>query len=280
MTAEVADVNAAEPAFHGAQPSAHPTSPHRGLSVRSAIAIDRECAHGNRKATDLHEYAVGRADPWDQLRAVADGSVTMTAEQHRRRRHDRNEKGPTRSKAIIMSRTDAFVLECRRLLREQVRKREEVVRVEGPLMIETCIALGWVPDVILCDARAADRLDQLEALRGHELQICTSDVVRTTMSQPRLEPAVAFGPVPTPEHVRPRRALLIGAQDPNNVGSLLRTGLAMGVDTAFMLPGTPDPFNPVVLRASAGASMALRWTLCPICSCANLTEATHAVSCL
>lgn len=62
------------------------------------------------------------------------------------------------------------------------------------------------------------------------------------MSQPRLEPAVAFGPPPNPPATLPRRAqraLLMGVQDPNNMGSLLRTGLAMGIDTVFLLPGTP-----------------------------------------
>lgn len=204
----------------------------------------------------------GGSDPWDQLRRATRGEApVVTAEEHREKRRERNVKGPKRSKGIIMSRTDPLILECRRLLREQVRKREEVVRVEGPMMIETCLAFGWVPDIILCGSRTAESLERLEALHGHELQVCTDDVVRTTMSQPRLEPAVAFGPVPgVPENAprRPQRALLLGAQDPNNVGSLLRTGLAMGVDTVYMLPGTPDPFNPAVLRASVGAAMALR----------------------
>ena len=49
--------------------------------------------------------------------------------------------------------------------------------------------------------------------------------------------------------------MLLGVQDPNNLGSLIRSGAAYGVDTVYLLPGSPDPFNPTVLRASAGASM-------------------------
>lgn len=112
-----------------------------------------------------------------------------------------------------------------------------------------------------CALQAA-KLERLKALRGHELYLATDDVVRTVMSQPRLEPAVAFGPVPQiPPSLppRPRRALLLGVQDPNNLGSLLRSGLAMGIDTVFLLPNTPDPFNTAVLRASAGAAMGLRY---------------------
>ena len=88
----------------------------------------------------------------------------------------------------------------------------------------------------------ADELERLKGLAGLELQLASDDVVRSVMSQPRLEPAVAFGPPPSPPTTLPRRAqraLLMGVQDPNNMGSLLRTGLAMGIDTVFLLPGTP-----------------------------------------
>lgn len=88
----------------------------------------------------------------------------------------------------------------------------------------------------------ADELERLKGLAGLELQLASDDVVRSVMSQPRLEPAVAFGPPPSPPTTLPRRtqrALLMGIQDPNNMGSLLRTGLAMGIDTVFLLPGTP-----------------------------------------
>jgi len=146
--------------------------------------------------------------------------------------------------------------------RNQARKRAGVVRVEGIKMIETCLAFGWTPDIVLCGTREADELERMERLAGHELQLASDDVVKSVMSQPRLELAVAFGPPPSaPSSLprRPQRALLLAVQDPNNLGSLLRSGLAMGVDTVFLLPGTPDPFNAAVLRASAGAAMGLRY---------------------
>ncbi|KAJ6919701.1 hypothetical protein NC651_013603 [Populus alba x Populus x berolinensis] len=53
----------------------------------------------------------------------------------------------------------------------------------------------------------------------------------------------------------PHRILVLeGIQDPGNLGTLLRSALALGWGGVFLLPGCCDPFNSKVLRASRGAS--------------------------
>ncbi|KAI3932103.1 hypothetical protein MKW92_011835 [Papaver armeniacum] len=44
------------------------------------------------------------------------------------------------------------------------------------------------------------------------------------------------------------------ADDPGNLGALLRSAIAFGWDGVFMLPGCCDPFNDKALRAARGAS--------------------------
>jgi TrmH family RNA methyltransferase len=41
--------------------------------------------------------------------------------------------------------------------------------------------------------------------------------------------------------------------DPGNLGTILRSAEAAGVDAVVLTPGSVDPFNPKVVRASAGA---------------------------
>jgi RNA methyltransferase, TrmH family len=41
--------------------------------------------------------------------------------------------------------------------------------------------------------------------------------------------------------------------DPGNLGAILRSSEAAGVDVVVLTPGSVDPFNPKVVRASAGA---------------------------
>jgi TrmH family RNA methyltransferase len=54
--------------------------------------------------------------------------------------------------------------------------------------------------------------------------------------------------------VAPRRVLLADAiQDPGNLGTLIRSAAAFGMDAVYALEGTVDPYNPKVVRSSAGA---------------------------
>jgi TrmH family RNA methyltransferase len=41
--------------------------------------------------------------------------------------------------------------------------------------------------------------------------------------------------------------------DPGNLGTLLRSAEAAGLDAVVLTPGSVDPYNPKVVRASAGA---------------------------
>ena len=47
--------------------------------------------------------------------------------------------------------------------------------------------------------------------------------------------------------------MVLAVQDPGNLGAILRTAAALGAGGALLLEGCPDPFNPRVVRASAGA---------------------------
>ena len=47
--------------------------------------------------------------------------------------------------------------------------------------------------------------------------------------------------------------LLERLQDPGNMGTVLRTGAAAGIDAVYFTPDCADPYAPKVLRAAAGA---------------------------
>lgn len=50
---------------------------------------------------------------------------------------------------------------------------------------------------------------------------------------------------------------LDGLSDPGNLGTLMRTALALGWDAVFLLPGTCDPYNEKAIRAARGAHFKL-----------------------
>ena len=72
------------------------------------------------------------------------------------------------------------------------------------------------------------------------------DGVLATLSPPQPDPARRPGFV----------LALDGLQDPGNLGTLLRTALAAGVEEVWLAEGA-DPYAPKVLRASSGAALAL-----------------------
>ncbi len=59
---------------------------------------------------------------------------------------------------------------------------------------------------------------------------------------------------PLPDRLPAGRYLVLdGLQDPGNVGTILRTGDALGLTAALLLPGCADPYGPKAVRASMGA---------------------------
>jgi len=68
---------------------------------------------------------------------------------------------------------------------------------------------------------------------------------------------------PAPEAaaiVHPGTSLLValhGVQDPGNVGSIVRSGLALGASALIALPGCSDPFGSRAVRAGMGAQFTL-----------------------
>ncbi len=65
--------------------------------------------------------------------------------------------------------------------------------------------------------------------------------------------AVAAMPAPGLPAKLNRLLILDQLSDPGNLGTLLRTALALNWDAIAMTPGTVDPFNDKALRASKGA---------------------------
>lgn len=145
------------------------------------------------------------------------------------------------------------------------RREQGLLLLEGSHLLQEALRLGGKPELVLAtpDWLAAHG-DLVRALPpATELRMATAEVVAAaattqhpdgvvlTMLQPQ-----ATSPFPSPTPDPPYVLALDRLQDPGNLGTLLRTALAAGVQQVWLAEGA-DPFQPKVLRASSGAALAL-----------------------
>jgi TrmH family RNA methyltransferase len=87
------------------------------------------------------------------------------------------------------------------------------------------------------------------------------EVLRKITGVPSPEPWAAL--ISMPRHMLPsvfsHLLVLDGISDPGNVGTLIRSALALGWDGVYLLENSCDPYNEKALRAAKGATLRLPW---------------------
>jgi TrmH family RNA methyltransferase len=135
----------------------------------------------------------------------------------------------------------------------KARRAEGRMALEGLRLIRDAVAAGQRPDYILFDPDAVSIAD----LHAPE-KLCipaTPDVIRHVCVTETPQGAVGVFPImPPPLPQTLTRVLVLDAiSDPGNLGTMLRTAAAAGVDAVFLTPGCADAYNPKALRAGMGA---------------------------
>lgn len=129
--------------------------------------------------------------------------------------------------------------------------------LEGPRLVGEALAAGRVAEILVA---GADALAAWRARSGgvpvHEIPRADLDRIADVRTP---QEVVAVGPLPEFREVEavlaasPAVLFLDAVQDPGNCGTLVRTAAALGAGGVVFGPGSADPTNPKVLRASAGA---------------------------
>lgn len=128
---------------------------------------------------------------------------------------------------------------------------------EGRRSVEQILRNGSVRvRVVITDGREApDGATEVEVLSRAEF-----DALRTT-EQSQGVIAVCERPLPVEMSALIRLSGPVlafdGLQDPGNLGTLIRTAAWFGVAGVFLGAGTADPFQPKVVRSTAGATGAV-----------------------
>ncbi|QVL52240.1 MAG: RNA methyltransferase [Cyanobium sp. M30B3] len=185
---------------------------------------------------------------------------------------------------LICSRRNPLVRQLRQLHDGRARREQGLLLLEGTHLLQEVIRLGLVPRHLLAtDPWMQSHQALLDALppgcRLHRVSEEVLQAVATTQHPDgvvaSLEPPViasgaggGLAEITHPEITHPEVTspgvmkpvdfwlVLDTIQDPGNLGTLMRTALAAGVRSLWLADGA-DPHQPKVLRASAGAALAL-----------------------
>ena len=160
----------------------------------------------------------------------------------------------------ITSRRNPLVKRLRQLHDARGRREEGLILLEGTHLLQEVLRLQLQPrDLLVTPAWLEAHPALVAALpEGWEGRLVSEEVLEAVATTRQPDGVVLTLPPPAPAQGSPAPFVLAldGLQDPGNLGTLMRTALAAGVGALWIGDGA-DPFQPKVLRASAGAALAL-----------------------
>jgi RNA methyltransferase, TrmH family len=166
--------------------------------------------------------------------------------------------------ASITSRENHWLKTFRAALRSS-RPEDGRIALEGMHLVTEAIRSGLKMEAVLASASGEKHLVALQGQLERSTQILrTSDRLFASVADtetPQGIAALARAPEFTLENLlRGADSLvvaLVAAQNPGNVGAILRSAEAFGATGIIATRGTAHPYSPKALRASSGSSLRL-----------------------
>jgi len=179
--------------------------------------------------------------------------------------------------ALITSQSNPRISKLQTLHTPRGRKKSGLFLMEGPHLLEALLnahlwphEVYYQPDLLQRTHEGKALLERLlhtPDLSTQQLIEVSERVIEAVSDTQQTQGVVSVLPLNafTPDAIRNRRAvanrpallILDDIADPGNMGTILRTALAADVALMLLTPNCVDWFSPKVVRAAAGAHLAL-----------------------
>jgi TrmH family RNA methyltransferase len=167
-------------------------------------------------------------------------------------------------KPLITSVSNPLIKQVRALRQKKARRESGLFLVEGIHHVGEVVQAGWELESVLYapDTLTSSFAHDLISRLNFAPQPVTPQVMESLADKDNPQGIIAIVHQRQTQitSVQPsgNAVALVSAQDPGNVGTILRTMDAVGVDTLFMLDGGVELYHPSVVRASMGALSSAR----------------------
>lgn len=156
----------------------------------------------------------------------------------------------------LSSKDNSVIKGIVKLKQKKYRDKENLFILEGEKNVAEALRQKFLLHSILFDAEYRPQQDWFQPASGIEYyqlapglidHICDTETPQGIMAVMRI-PAYDF------RHITGGKLLLLldEVSDPGNVGTIIRSGWALGAEGILMTPGCADPFSPKVVRSSMG----------------------------
>jgi TrmH family RNA methyltransferase len=162
--------------------------------------------------------------------------------------------------SITSTQNDLIKLAHNLQKKARVRRKERKILLEGTRLFRDALQQGIKPLQVFYDPTRVDGdlLAELTSTRS-PLYSVTPDIMKHISDTQQPQGIAGIFPLPKPPLPNvPERVLILDAiRDPGNMGTLIRSAAAAGVQVIVLAPECVDPYNPKVLRAGMGAHFRL-----------------------
>jgi TrmH family RNA methyltransferase len=166
------------------------------------------------------------------------------------------ERSDAPSKEVITSAANPAIALVRSLARRDRRAAEGAFVVEGRRAVQDALQTGAVPRLLLVRQDEPESWQDLPLPAAVHARVVERRLFDRLSDVQTPQGILAVFPFPSLTRVlddpAPLALVIDRLRDPGNLGTLLRSAAAAGVNAVYLSPETVDPWNPKVVRAGMG----------------------------